>query len=526
MTRVGRGRPAVELRAPSQTSADSGDHAGRQGVQCVLGVAAGEVDEHVLRGTCHGVGVLAGAVHGRVDPEQGQRLAHVGVVREVAGEQRPQPCVTRIRGGEHVQDGQGLLALAQVGPRPLAGLVRLGRDVDEVVGELEGDAEALAVLAHRRDDLGWAPPEHGAVPGGRRDEHAGLVGQHVEVVVDRVGAGGSGAGIADLAGAEPHEGLGLDLDRTRTEVRDDVRGGAEEQVADEDRRRVAVGGVRARGAAPQVGLVHDVVVVEGGEGGPPHTRRGGHDAIVDAATELGRQQSEQRPEPLATGGGEGRGGLGDEGVLVVDTELDEVVDGVEAIGEPGPQPVGGTGQLQHRRGAPLRRFRGHRGHRRNSDAELARSRASPGMMPATTVTSTPTVMATVEGMDGTRATTSSPVGSVKYMSTMRRTYTKAVTAEARTPMTTSTVPVVPDATAGAKAAYFAVNPDVSGIPAKARRRKANVPATTGCRRPRPAHWDRCDASEPPCRTIATMPKAETVMKPYAPRKKRTPPIPA
>ena len=139
------------------------------------------------------------------------------------------------------------------------------------------------------------------------------------------------------------------------------------------------------------------------------------------SAELGRQQGEQRPEPLATRGGEVRPGLGDEGVVVVHPEGDELVDRVEAIGEPRAQPVRGAGQLQHRGGAALRRFRGHRRHRRNSDAELARSRASPGMTPATTVTRTPTVMATVEGMDGARATTSFAVGSVKYMSTMRRT---------------------------------------------------------------------------------------------------------
>ena len=80
-------------------------------------------------------------------------------------------------------------------------------------------------------------------------------------------------------------------------------------------------------------------------------------------------------------------------------------------------------------------------------------------------------------------------------------------------MTTSTTPVVPDATAGANVAYFAVKPDVSGMPANARRRNENAPATTGWLRPRPAHCERCEASDPPWRTIATMPKAATVAKP-------------
>ncbi len=50
-------------------------------------------------------------------------------------------------------------------------------------------------------------------------------------------------------------------------------------------------------------------------------------------------------------------------------------------------------------------------------------------------------------------------------------------------MTTRTTPEVPEATAGANAAYFAVKPEVSGMPANARSRNEKTPATTGWRRP-------------------------------------------
>ena len=86
-------------------------------------------------------------------------------------------------------------------------------------------------------------------------------------------------------------------------------------------------------------------------------------------------------------------------------------------------------------------------------------------------------------------------------------------AEASTAMTTSRTPPGPAATAGAKAAYFAVKPEVSGMPAKASSRNENVAANTGWLRPRPAHCDRCEASEPPWRTMATSPNAATVAKP-------------
>ena len=44
-----------------------------------------------------------------------------------------------------------------------------------------------------------------------------------------------------------------------------------------------------------------------------------------------------------------------------------------------------------------------------------------GSTPATTVATTPMVMATAEPIEGVSATTSSPAGSVKYMSTMSLT---------------------------------------------------------------------------------------------------------
>jgi hypothetical protein len=83
-----------------------------------------------------------------------------------------------------------------------------------------------------------------------------------------------------------------------------------------------------------------------------------------------------------------------------------------------------------------------------------------------------------------------------------------------TPMMTRATPERPPvAIAGEKAAYLAVKPEVSGMPAKASSRKPKTPATTGWLRPSPAHWDRCEASEPPWRTIETTAKAEMVAKP-------------
>ena len=73
--------------------------------------------------------------------------------------------------------------------------------------------------------------------------------------------------------------------------------------------------------------------------------------------------------------------------------------------------------------------------------------------------------------------------------------------------------VSPEAIAAWKTANFPVKPLVSGIPANASRNSAKIPATTGDRRPRPAHRDRCPASPPGSRTRVITANAPTVVKP-------------
>ena len=55
----------------------------------------------------------------------------------------------RLGGATQVEQRQGRHAGAQVGARHLAGLLDLGRQVDDVVDELEGDADPLAELLDR-----------------------------------------------------------------------------------------------------------------------------------------------------------------------------------------------------------------------------------------------------------------------------------------------------------------------------------------------------------------------------------------
>src|SRR5665811_1131088 len=108
---------------------------------------------------------------------------------------------------------QGLYALTQVGSRRLPGGV--ARDVDEVVGELEDDADLLAEARECVEIRLPEPGDHAAEPCGRRDQRAGLVGDDRKMVLDRRGVARPEE-FGDLSLYQPGERLGLDGHEVRT----------------------------------------------------------------------------------------------------------------------------------------------------------------------------------------------------------------------------------------------------------------------------------------------------------------------
>ena len=72
---------------------------------------------------------------------------------------------------------------------------------------------------------------------------------------------------------------------------------------------------------------------------------------------------------------------------------------------------------------------------------------------------------------------------------------------------------MPSPMPAANTANFAVKPLVSGMPARASRRNAMIPAVSGERLPRPAHCDRCVASPSAVRTRLITPNTASVVKP-------------
>ena len=98
--------------------------------------------------------VGAGLVHRRVRAQQAERL---GVERRRRSRSASSSSSRRASAGSvealRHQHRQRRHALAQVGAGRLAGLARLGGDVEDVVGELEGRADDLAVRRERLLDL-------------------------------------------------------------------------------------------------------------------------------------------------------------------------------------------------------------------------------------------------------------------------------------------------------------------------------------------------------------------------------------
>ncbi|GAB3997575.1 hypothetical protein GCM10029992_20930 [Glycomyces albus] len=154
---------------------------------------------------------------------------------------------------------------------------------------------------------------------------------------DGVDAFRAGHGLVDLAADQSRERQRLAADGLGAEFGHDLGGLAEQVVAGEDGDGVVPAGVGAGRAAPDGGLVHDVVVVEGGQVGQFE----GHGRFEDAGpvrvAQVGAREGEHRPEPLASGVDQVRSGLAQQRLVGVDGLEQSLFDGLErfadAVGE-------------------------------------------------------------------------------------------------------------------------------------------------------------------------------------------------
>ena len=126
-------------------------------------------------------------------------------------------------------------------------------------------------------------------------------------MVDRIGTCRAWQGLVELTHAQALEGLGVGHDGLRAEGRHQLGGPGHEDVAGEDGGGVAPHGLGARGATAQRGLIHDVVVIEGGDVGQLHGHPGVADLLAGGqgrVAELGGQQGQDRAQALAPGLGQ------------------------------------------------------------------------------------------------------------------------------------------------------------------------------------------------------------------------------
>ena len=185
-TRVPGHRPLPRLRLSAPSTSGQAERVATMSANASRAARtgpAGTTARCCLASRGPGDDVGAGLVHGRVLAEQVEGLGVEVVVGEVAVEQLVQPRVGRVAGRAGHQHRQRRHALAQVGAGRLAGLDRVGGDVEDVVGELEGRADDLAVRRQRVLDLAGRATEAGAVAGGGGDQRAGLAGDDLEVVL-------------------------------------------------------------------------------------------------------------------------------------------------------------------------------------------------------------------------------------------------------------------------------------------------------------------------------------------------------
>ena len=221
----------------------------------------------------------------------------------LAGEQGLQ--LGRLRGpaGQRGHDRERLLPCAQVGHDRLAGHLGRAPDAEQVVGELEGEADVPAELGQAHGELGRGAHVHRADRAGAGHQRGRLVARHL----DALGQGHVAAlferEVLALPGDQPLHRGGQAARRPQA-----ARGGVLEQqvvrqgehrVAGQDRRADAEHGPRGR-AVPPLGVpVHDVVVQQREVVHKLDRDRGADAALGGHARGAGGKQGERGAQRLA-----------------------------------------------------------------------------------------------------------------------------------------------------------------------------------------------------------------------------------
>ena len=169
---------------------------------------------------------------------------------ERAAQQVPQLGRRGAARGQRPDDRQGVDALDQVVAGRLAELRLRGGQVEHVVDDLEDHAEGVAE-AGQRLDVGPVEPAHERADAGRgREQRRRLAADRLQVLGLGPGRAVGPAQLADLAVAEPADGVGQQRGDLRAQRGRDLRGPGQQEVTREDGLQVSplgVDGLHARG---------------------------------------------------------------------------------------------------------------------------------------------------------------------------------------------------------------------------------------------------------------------------------------
>src|SRR5579885_143597 len=129
-------------------------------------------------------GVIEGALDAAVFVDDGDDLAQAPVVQAFRddGVLDQAPFVVRTV-TESDQQGEGDLALAKIGALGLAELVVVGDVIQDVIGQLKGDAQASAVFAQGGDVFGRNVAQDAADGAGGGHQDRRLVGDDLQIIL-------------------------------------------------------------------------------------------------------------------------------------------------------------------------------------------------------------------------------------------------------------------------------------------------------------------------------------------------------
>ena len=262
-------------------------------------------------------------------------VIEVGIA-DLAALQRPDPefALAVIAAAEGQHDRQGDLAFAEIVADVLAELCGLAAIVQDVVNELEGDAQIHADRAARGLLRLWAVCDYRPHLASRGEQLGRLAADHREVFV--FGRGGI------LGGRQLHhlafgDGGGGGRENVECAQRADLDHHperlAEQEVADQHACLIAPEHARRKLAAPELALVDDVVVQE--RGGVHEFDRGGEldVSVAGIAGQVCHRQRQHRAQALASGGDQVVGDLRYHGHLGAGSRQDGGVDSLHVGGD-------------------------------------------------------------------------------------------------------------------------------------------------------------------------------------------------